>query len=425
MASADLQPPIVVHQNGQPQVYGTLKTLLDHFKSTPGLTERATCFFSPSGSGNIAVLGWDHAMVIKRLQGRYCVTDIYAHFGKTRSSPAQPIFGHVSLGRPIERLDSGRGVSNFSFHPHPCKSCKGECRWVRVALPQPVHIDRVVTFQASSCSVCILHHQNNSEIVISHMDDGPPIPVGHIYRQIFGPPTFPLHVIASVFPDFGEMQKVAQSCAVVGAEPIFFRRGPMTPDGSSAYLGWSNLESGILFPPAAPCATFLGVVGAAQVYKTAIVKELLRYGPSRTLVPTAFQGLRGWTHHGLRLDHILHMTEHELTNLSVTLHGTQFGLTHLFLANQIGLALFALNRSGSELPRLKSANETSYSAAGLRALLIYAHISDGVKNEKLIAEVVELIETLTPLLQFAFAVPLNPATRQVMREALGRLRRPS
>lgn len=410
-------PSIHVEGRGQPALMGVLGDLLKPHENATGINLRDTCFVkNPRTGRNIAVLGWDHAMVVRQDKGRFHVVAIYAHASK--GSPTHHIFGGVNRGKTPARLDTGGKPVQFEWHN--CQVCKkGACNWIYVHL-RPVEVEQIVTFQASSCSVVMLYDQLWRNIVISHMDASPPVPVGQIYIKELGKPrsATPLCVLASVYPEWEEMGKVVHSCSLLPVKMLFLRRGPLPPEGVESQGGWSNLESGLVFPPASLGPMFCGVIGAEEVYKNLIAKAFVKFRPTVTI-----NQLKFWRDESsFTLDAILEMKDAELMKVYHAIVAQQFGKAQHAVLNAVGLGIFEelqRNPKGPLKALVQKDDKGGIFIAAVRAMLVYAIMAGG--TEPLVREVITLVNTITPDLQLRFTVPLTAVARRVMETYIKRL----
>jgi hypothetical protein len=265
----------------------------------------------------------------------------------------------------------------------------------------------------------MLYDQQWHEMVISHMDASPPVPVGQIFEREFGKPrtAAPLHVLASLYPEWEEMMKVTHSCAQLSVKPIFLCRGPMPDKDSISTGGWSNQESGLVFPPLVPGVVFRGVLGARDVYRNLLSKHFLKFGPK-----VSVNKLQFWRDdYEFKLDAVLAMKDAELTKVYTSILAQQFGKAQHLVLNAVGLKLLE-ELSGNPKSRLKALqqeDDKGLFTAAIRALMVYSVLAG--ETDPLVVEVAELVNSVTPELQLRFVVPLTATCRHVMNQYIKKL----
>lgn len=146
------------------------------------------------------VLGWDHAVLLKKVGLHYVLEKVYVH-GPVGS-------GHKAFGK-LSDLQALPSADPALLHL-PNRTCRnhsrGEsCPWS--AYQPPNHkVDRIVTYGVSSCSFSVLYTADLKWIAISHMSGAPPIPVGFIMTSAVAAPGT-MHLIASILPQSLELMK--------------------------------------------------------------------------------------------------------------------------------------------------------------------------------------------------------------------------
>lgn len=402
--------PFLIKSRGQPKVLPYASELFGSLKVV-GLNERSTSFIrNPRTGGTIAVLGWDHAMVIQRLLGHYCVTHIWAHCpGK---SPSQQIFLQVKpFCTPVDT--SAEKPVLLEHHDCRSKGCAEGCRFIRIKV-KPIRIERWVTFQASSCSVAILRQSGSECLVISHMDAAPTVPVAQMYLHELSlkevrSPSKKLSVISSVFPEKEEVLKVMHSCSLLRIKPVFLLRGPLGNSEKGPVLGWSNLESGMEFPPLMQAPSFCGVIGAFDVYRNLLSKEFIRIIPKikpwfwEQEMQAYIGGIPGLA------DELVENAYHQLMKTS------QFAEAHTLMLSMVATMLLEAASGEVHKDLAKSAQivlealvgkkKNDYFPAAIRALMLYGFAKG--QGTELVVAVETIVEWFIPELQLRFTITLT------------------
>ncbi|WPB73831.1 hypothetical protein KYC5002_32935 [Archangium violaceum] len=188
------------------------------------------------GKRHTCVLGWDHAILLKKTVAGY-VPEMLVCYGDNTGKGA---YGVAPGFEPLTRLDAVD---------------IGGKRWTRRTPPPNLKLERLVTYGVSSCSFAVMFTKDLSYIAVSHMSGGPPIPVREVLKFAVGETK--KYLLASVFPQEDELQKFTQAPSLTQGdieESVLFLRG-MEPEQGSGDLIYPQLphaELGLVFTQASP-----------------------------------------------------------------------------------------------------------------------------------------------------------------------------
>lgn len=133
-----------------------------------GVALKYTAFY-PGAAGNIFMLGWDHAMLIERVEGTHFVREIYAS-GDSATTSDVSVFD--LRGEARQKLE----------HPTIVK-VKGK-DWRKYDVSElNLAIEKLVTFSITSCSFACLWPDDRKLFLVSHVAFAPPIPLFTMFKN--------------------------------------------------------------------------------------------------------------------------------------------------------------------------------------------------------------------------------------------------
>lgn len=188
-------------EQGTPFAYVDLITTFKSCIKSKGSQQalKYSAYMKTKGAlGYTFMLGWDHALIIKKIGLAWCVTQIISgSFSSGNKDTWAYEIDHTGTGKHI--------VSK------PPVESKHNNKWATYDFSKsPKQIVRLITFSITSCSFACLFDEDADFLIISHMAFSPPIPLAWLAYDKLGvrtSPSKPLCLLASVNSTPGELTK--------------------------------------------------------------------------------------------------------------------------------------------------------------------------------------------------------------------------